>query len=179
MGSNVPLSQTCSAPDDNGESYGDYGLSMVACCSVTRIGAITSTHDFKPPELMGRLPELASLVSADQAAQAHTDLLDLAIELWPYDLLARRAWDLRANLSIYDAAYVALAEHTDTTLVTLDERIAGAPDTRCVVATPTRSQAQTDRHPQRASGSRDVSGGPRAGSVPRTGGADRPVPGDG
>lgn len=83
-----------------------------------------------------RRHERASLISADHAAQAHADLLDLAIELWPYDLLARRAWRLRANLSVYDAAYVALAEHTDTTLVTLDGRIAGAPGLTCAIATP-------------------------------------------
>lgn len=83
-----------------------------------------------------RRHELAGLVSADQAAQAHADLLDLAIELWPYELLAPRAWALRHNLSSYDASYVALAELTGSTLVTLDQRIAGAPDVRCTVATP-------------------------------------------
>jgi predicted nucleic acid-binding protein len=83
-----------------------------------------------------RRHELAALVSADQAAQAHADLLDLPIELWPYELLARRAWHLRANLSVYDAAYVALAEHTGATLVTLDSKLAGAPGITCTVATP-------------------------------------------
>jgi predicted nucleic acid-binding protein len=83
-----------------------------------------------------RRHELAGLVSADQAAQAHADLLDLAIEQWPYELLAARAWALRHNLSSYDAAYVALAELTGATLVTLDKRIARAPDLRCVVVTP-------------------------------------------
>jgi predicted nucleic acid-binding protein len=75
-------------------------------------------------------------VSADQAAQAHADLLDLAIEQWPYSLLAPRAWELRHNLSIYDAAYVALAELTGASLVTLDRRIGGAPGLRCRIATP-------------------------------------------
>ena len=83
-----------------------------------------------------RRHELAGLVSGDQAAQAHADLLDLAIEHWPYELLAPRAWELRANLSIYDAAYVALAELADATLVTLDRKIGGAPGLRCTVATP-------------------------------------------
>ena len=40
-----------------------------------------------------RKHELSGQISADQAAQAHADLLDLAIELWPYDLLASRAWE--------------------------------------------------------------------------------------
>ncbi|HEY4917362.1 MAG TPA: type II toxin-antitoxin system VapC family toxin, partial [Solirubrobacteraceae bacterium] len=83
-----------------------------------------------------RKHELAGQISPDQSAQAHADLLDLAIELWPYDLLAARAWELRLNLSSYDAAYVALAEITDLTLVTLDKRLAKAPGTKCRISTP-------------------------------------------
>ena len=83
-----------------------------------------------------RRHELAGLVGADQAAQAHMDLLDLVIELWPYELVAARAWQLRDNLSIYDAGYVAVAELTDAPLVTLDRRIGGAPGLRCAVQTP-------------------------------------------
>lgn len=83
-----------------------------------------------------RRHELAGLISPDQAAQAHADLLDLAIEHWPYELLATRAWQLRQNLSIYDASYVALAELLVATLVTLDRRIGGAPGTRCAIAMP-------------------------------------------
>lgn len=83
-----------------------------------------------------RRQELAGNVSADQAAQAHRDLLDLAIELWPYELVAARAWELRHNLSSYDASYVALAELLGATLITLDRGIAQAPGVRCIVATP-------------------------------------------
>jgi predicted nucleic acid-binding protein len=83
-----------------------------------------------------RRHELSGQISRDQSAQAHADLLDLAIELWPYDLLAARAWELRLNLSIYDAAYVALAEITDLTLITLDKRLAKAPGIRCRIAAP-------------------------------------------
>ena len=83
-----------------------------------------------------RRHELAGLVGADQAGQAHADLLDLAIEQWPYVLLASRAWELRRNLSSYDASYVALAELIGTTLVTLDRAIGRAPGLRCTVATP-------------------------------------------
>ena len=80
-----------------------------------------------------RRHELAGLVSSDQAAQAHADLLDLAIEQWPYDLLASRTWELRHNLSSYDGGYVALAELIGATLVTLDRRIGRAPDLRCTI----------------------------------------------
>jgi predicted nucleic acid-binding protein len=79
---------------------------------------------------------LAGLVSHDQAAQAHADLLELTIEQWPYELLSQRAWELRENLSVYDAGYVAVAELADATLVTLDRRIAGAPGLRCDIARP-------------------------------------------
>ena len=83
-----------------------------------------------------RRHELSARISPDQAAQAHADLLDLAIELWPYELLAAHAWELRHNLSIYDAAYVALAEVAGLTLVTLDKRLARAPGTTCWIAAP-------------------------------------------
>jgi len=83
-----------------------------------------------------RRAELSGAISADQAAQAHADLLDLALDLWPYDVLATRAWELRANLSSYDAAYVALAEILGIPLVTLDQRILRAPGITCSVSIP-------------------------------------------
>lgn len=45
--------------------------------------------------------------------------------------LADRIWQLRDNLTAYDAAYVALAELIDAPLLTLDTRLAAAPGTRC------------------------------------------------
>ncbi len=90
---------------------------------------------FETANIVRRL-ELAGLISPDQAAQAHADLLDLAIEWWPYELLSTRAWQLRRNLSIYDASYVALAELLGATLVTLDRGIGRAPGPRCAISTP-------------------------------------------
>ena len=83
-----------------------------------------------------RRHEIDGVVGADQAAQAHADLLDLAIECWPYELLGSRVWELRMNLSSYDASYVAVAELTGAPLVTLDRRISRAPNLRCVVTNP-------------------------------------------
>ncbi len=83
-----------------------------------------------------RRQELAGATTSDQAAQAHADLLDLGIELWPYEVLAARAWQLRHNLSIYDAGYVALAEALSVELITLDRRIAGAAGVSCAVKAP-------------------------------------------
>lgn len=83
-----------------------------------------------------RRHELAGLISSDQAAQAHADLLDLPVDLFPYEVLAQRVWQLRGNLTSYDAAYVALAEALDAPLITLDRRIASAPGIACRVEVP-------------------------------------------
>jgi predicted nucleic acid-binding protein len=46
---------------------------------------------------------------------------------YPHEPLLRRIWELRENLTAYDAAYVALAEGLRAVLVTRDERLANAP----------------------------------------------------
>lgn len=80
-----------------------------------------------------RRHELAGVVSADLAAQAHVDLVDLAVNLWPYELLSSRVWQLRANLSSYDASYVAVAETIGADLITLDRRMSRAPGIGCAI----------------------------------------------
>lgn len=70
-------------------------------------------------------------VSADTAALAHDDLVQLRVELFPYEPFAPRVWELRANLTAYDAWYVALAEALGGPLVTLDRRLTRAPGPRC------------------------------------------------
>jgi predicted nucleic acid-binding protein len=91
--------------------------------------------DWEAANIMRR-QELAGLVSSDQTSQAHLDLLDLAVERWPYELLAKHTWQLRANLTVYDASYVALAELLNTSLITLDGNISRAPGITCAVLTP-------------------------------------------
>ncbi len=68
-----------------------------------------------------------------RAAQALDDLADLPLSRAPHGPLMGRVWELRDNLTPYDAAYMALAEALDGTLVTADGRIAGAPGLRCEV----------------------------------------------
>ena len=63
--------------------------------------------------------------SATRAQDALTDFDDLAVRRWPSaDALRRRAFQLRANMSAYDAAYVVLAEALDCPLLTRDLRLA-------------------------------------------------------
>ena len=64
---------------------------------------------------------------------AMIDLGALRIERAPHPPLVRRCWELRANLTVYDASYVALAEAIDAVLLTGDRRLAEAPGVRCSV----------------------------------------------
>ena len=52
---------------------------------------------------------------------------------YPHDALMERIWELRENLTAYDAAYVALAEALDAPLVTMDACLAQAPGHRAAV----------------------------------------------
>jgi predicted nucleic acid-binding protein len=54
------------------------------------------------------------------------DLADLRLSRYPHDFLLPRVWELRSNLTAYDAVYVALAEVLDAPLLTRDRRIATA-----------------------------------------------------
>jgi predicted nucleic acid-binding protein len=62
-----------------------------------------------------------------------SDLEELAIERYPTRQLVWRAYELRENITAYDAAYVALAEALDCPLVTADARLARSPGIRCEV----------------------------------------------
>jgi predicted nucleic acid-binding protein len=90
---------------------------------------------FEVASVLRRL-ERSRRMSGDQVAQAFADLLDLPVQLWSFEALAGRAWELRPNLTAYDATYVALAELTEAPLVTLDRHIASAPGIRCAVVHP-------------------------------------------
>ena len=83
-----------------------------------------------------RRAAIAGDISPDVATLAHADLLDLPLRLLAYDLVADRAWQLRGNIGIYDACYVAIAEELDAPLATLDLRLARAPGPRCTFAVP-------------------------------------------
>jgi predicted nucleic acid-binding protein len=64
------------------------------------------------------------------AAQALEDLCALDVERHPHEPLLTRVWELRENLTTYDAVYVALAEALETRLLTCDGRLGRAPGMR-------------------------------------------------
>lgn len=65
-------------------------------------------------------------IDEPRGREALTDLGDLAIERYPHEPLLSRGWELRENLTAYDAVYLALAEVLGAVLVTCDGRLARA-----------------------------------------------------
>ena len=81
---------------------------------------------------------LRRLVSAGErtearALQAVNDLQNLRMQRVSHQRMLSRCWQLRSNMTAYDAAYVALAERTGLALVTADAKIANAPGIACTV----------------------------------------------
>lgn len=65
--------------------------------------------------------------TSERGAEALRDLADMAIERFPHAPFLPRIWQLRQNLTAYDAAYVALAETLGCTLLTRDQALAKSP----------------------------------------------------
>jgi predicted nucleic acid-binding protein len=75
----------------------------------------------------------AGTIDARRARLALDDLAALPAQRAPHRPLLPRCWELRNNLTIYDAAYVALAEAMNTTLLTGDRKLARAPGPQCPI----------------------------------------------
>jgi predicted nucleic acid-binding protein len=104
---------------------------------------LLATDDLAAPHLMPvevasvlRRAAMSGEISVDTAALAHADLLSLRVELFAYEPLATRVWELRDILTAYDGWYVALAESLGAQLATLDLRLSRASGPRCGFATP-------------------------------------------
>jgi predicted nucleic acid-binding protein len=73
-------------------------------------------------------------LTEEQGVLALRGFDELVLSRFPAHVLRPRMWELRHNLSAYDATYVALAELVDATaLLTTDARLAHAPGPRCAI----------------------------------------------
>ena len=80
--------------------------------------------------------ERAGGISPLEAAGAYRNLLQLDLELFSFAPFAERIWELRDNLTSYDAWYVALAESLGHPLATLDKKMHRAAGIECEVIVP-------------------------------------------
>lgn len=112
----------------------DGGRDGDACRSRIK-GQVLAAPDLLRLETMSVLRrQLANgSLSPEQGTNALDDLLNLPLVVYPTAPLLRRVWEVRDNVTAYDACYVALAEALDCTLLTADIRLANAPGTRCQV----------------------------------------------
>ncbi len=90
---------------------------------------VEAANSLRKLELAGKLP-------ASEANAAYEDMLQLNIELLPFEAFAGRIWELRHAVTGYDAWYVAVAEALGLSLATLDGRLVRASGPRCRFMTP-------------------------------------------
>ena len=76
---------------------------------------------------------LKGALSQERARLALSRLSTMRITRYPHTALLSRVWELRDNVTAYDAAYIALAETLEAPLLTTDARLARAPGIRAEV----------------------------------------------
>lgn len=85
--------------------------------------------------ILRRLERAKEITTAD-ANGAHEDLMQLSLELYAFDPFADRVWELRHNVTSYDAWYVAVAEALGLPFATLDTKLAKAKGLKCEFLLP-------------------------------------------
>ena len=75
--------------------------------------------------------ERAKLITTPEANAARNDLMQLDIDLFAFEPFADRIWELRHNVTSYDAWYIALAEALKLPLATLDEPLSKSNGVTC------------------------------------------------
>jgi predicted nucleic acid-binding protein len=104
-------------------------LHNVAVLQVPAIFGAEAASALRRLVLRGALDPLRASAAIDQIRSVRS------IQ-YPFEPFCSRVWQLRANLTIYDAWYIALAEQLDTELVTADERLLTATGRRCPIRLP-------------------------------------------
>ena len=82
--------------------------------------------DLEVSQVLRRYERTGQLDST-RGRQAIDDLLDFPLTRYSHDVLLPRIWELRHNLTVYDAAYLALGEALGAPVVTRDAALAAAP----------------------------------------------------
>ena len=109
---------------------------MLAAGAFERIAArlATPAETLHAPHLLDvevahalRRLAISRAISVVRAEEALADLGAMRVRRYPHAWLLPRMWQLRSNMSAFDAAYVALAETLDASLVTADGALARAP----------------------------------------------------
>lgn len=95
------------------------------------LGAGESLHaphliDVEVAQVLRRLAAAGEL-AAERGLEALTDLAAWPLSRYAHEPLLERVWQLRRNVTAYDAVYLALAEALEAPLVTCDRRLAAAP----------------------------------------------------
>jgi predicted nucleic acid-binding protein len=80
--------------------------------------------------------ERAKLITTPEANAAQDDLMQLEMELFSFEPFADRVWELRRNVTSYDAWYVAVAEALELPLATLDKALSRSKGVACKFLTP-------------------------------------------
>jgi predicted nucleic acid-binding protein len=108
---------------NDGDARAALAAGSVAC---PHLADAEVAHALRTQVLRGRMAVAEATAALEVWAQLGLERVG-AVGLLP------RVWELRENLSAYDATYVALAEALDAPLVTADARLARAPGPRCTV----------------------------------------------
>lgn len=115
---------------------GEFARAELRDCSVLQVPAIfaaEATSALRGLVLHGELSPIRAATALEQVRTTRT-------LSYPFEPFTYRVWELRANLTVYDAWYVALAEWLGTDLVTADRHLTRAAGLRCTVRRAGESQ---------------------------------------
>lgn len=110
----------------------DSGAEGVWAEGLLRAGGLVAPHLalVEATNILRRF-ELAGTLSQLEAREAARDLLEIDLQLVPFLPFAERVWELRHNVTSYDAWFVSVAEELRLPLATVDFKLAEATGPRC------------------------------------------------